>query len=296
MTRRAYGNERAARTKHSVQIVRCSLALAVATAVSAAGQVPEPPLDIRFDQKLNAQVPMDLMFRDSSGAVVELGSYFNDKPVLLSLVYYECPMLCTLTLNGMVAVMKEIPYALNTDYEAVTVSFDHEETHVLAAGKKKAYVESYDRSGAENAWHFLVGEKDQVDRLCEAVGFGFRYDPETDEYAHRSGIILLTPDGVVSKYLPGIEYPERDLRLGLVEASAGRIGTIVDRLSLLCYHYDPVAGSYSFVVMNIVRLGCFLTIGALAAFLGCMLFREHRQRRRGESGVDPHELKENPAN
>lgn len=295
MKRRAYENEPAVRTTRFARMVRCSLALAAAAAVSASGQVPEPPLDIRFDQKLNAQVPMDLKFRDSSGAVVELGSYFTDKPVLLSLVYYECPMLCTLTLNGMVAAMKEIPYALNTDYDAVTVSFDHEETHVLAAGKKKAYVDSYGRPGAESAWHFLVGEKDQIDRLCEAVGFGFRYNPETDEYAHRSGIILLTHDGVVSKYLPGITYPERDLRLGLVEASAGRIGTVVDRLSLLCYHYDPVAGSYSFAVMNIVRLGCFLTIGALAAFLGTMFVREHRQRRRGDAAADTRGLKEKPA-
>ena len=238
----------------------------------------EPAMEaIPFEQRLDAQVPLDLAFRDAEGRKVTLSQYFGEKPVVLSLVYYECPMLCTLVLNGLVAGLKDVPFTVGRDFEAVTVSFDHEETHVLAAAKKKAYLADYGRPGAADGWHFLVGEKASVDALCDAVGFGFQYDPQTDEYAHRSGIYLLTPEGRVSRVFPGIEYPPLDLRLGLVEASNHRIGTVVDRLALLCYHYDPKEGAYSFFVMNIIRTGCFLTVGALAAALFVFIRRERRK-------------------
>lgn len=233
--------------------------------------------EIPFEQRLDAQVPLDLAFRDAEGRNVTLSEYFGDKPVVLSLVYYECPMLCTLVLNGLVTGLKDIPFSIGRDFEAVTVSFDHEETHVLAAAKRDAYLEIYDRPGAADGWHFLVGEKASVDALCGAVGFGYQYDPKTDEYAHRSGIYLLTPEGRVSRVFPGIEYAPRDLRLGLVEASDNRIGTVVDRLALLCYHYDPKEGAYSFFVMNIIRTGCILTVGALAAALIVFIRRERRK-------------------
>lgn len=253
-------------------------ALLLAVLPMSGAQAQDPAMQaIPFEQRLDAQVPLDLTFRDAEGRTVRLGEYFGEKPVVLSLVYYECPMLCTLVLNGLVAGLQEVPFSIGREFEAVTVSFDHEETHVLAAAKKQAYLGEYDRPGAEDGWHFLVGEKASVDALCDAVGFGYQYDPATDEYAHRSGIYLLTPEGRVSRVFPGIEYPARDLRLGLVEASDGRIGRVVDKLALLCYHYDPKEGAYSFFVMNIVRAGCFLTIGALAAAVGLFLLRERRR-------------------
>ena len=237
----------------------------------------DPPVEeVSFEQRLNAQVSPDLSFRDSTGRNITLNDYFKDKPVLLSLVYYECPMLCKLSLNGMVTAMKDIPYLVGKDYQVVTVSIDPQETHVMAAEKKAAYVEQYSRPGAEQGWHFLVGHQDQIQNLCDTVGFGFKYDPETDEYAHRAGILLLTPNGVVSRYLPGIEYPRRDLRLGLVEASENKIGTIVDRIALLCYHYDPTAGAYGILIMNIVRMGCFVTVLALAVMMVVLLKMEKK--------------------
>jgi protein SCO1/2 len=254
------------------------LVLGLAVPAVTSGQTQEAVLEaIPFEQRLDAQVPLDLVFRDAEGQKVTLSDYFGEKPVVLSLVYYECPMLCTLVLNGMVTGFKDIPYTVGRDFEVVTVSFDHEETHVLAAAKKTAYVADYGRPGAAEGWHFLVGDKTSVDALCDAVGFGYQYDPNTDEYGHRSGIYLLTPKGRVSRVFPGIEYAPRDLRLGLVEASDNRIGTVVDKLALLCYHYDPKEGAYSFFVMNIVRIGCFLTVGALAAALFVFIRRERRK-------------------
>lgn len=238
---------------------------------------------IPFEQRLDAQVPLELVFRDAEGNKVMLSDYFGDKPIVLSLVYYECPMLCTLVLNGLVAGLEDVPFCIGRDFDVVTVSFDHEETHVLAAEKKKAYLKMYDRPGAAEGWHFLVGEKPSVDALCGAVGFGYQYDPNTDEYGHRSGIYLLTPQGRVSRVFPGIEYASRDLRLGLVEASDNKIGTVVDKLALLCYHYDPSEGAYSFFVMNIIRIGCFLTVGALAVVLARFFLRERRKL--AESGA-----------
>lgn len=234
------------------------------------------PEEITFEQRLNAEVSGELAFRDSEGNRVKLADYYGDKPILLSLVYYECPMLCTLSLNGMVMAMRDIPYIAGTDYTVLTVSFDHEETHVMAAAKKAAYLETYARPGAHAGWHFLVGEEGPVQELCSAVGFGFKYDPTSDEYAHRAGIVVLTPEGVVSRYLPGIEYDPRDLRLSLVEASENRIGTIADKIALLCYHYDPSAGAYSFFIMNIIRIGCLITVVVLAVLM-VALFRNDKK-------------------
>ena len=256
------------------RLVAGGLALLGAGRVTA--QIDAVQEQVTFEQRLNAEVPGDLAFRDSEGRQVTLADYYGDKPILLSLVYYECPMLCTLSLNGMVMAMRDIPYIAGTDYTVLTVSFDHEETHVMAATKKAAYLETYARPGSGSGWHFLVGEEGPVTALCDAVGFGFQYDPASDEYAHRAGIVILTPEGVVSRYLPGIEYDPRDLRLSLVEASQNRIGTIADKIALLCYHYDPSAGVYSFFIMNIIRIGCLLTVVVLAVLMYA-LFRNEKK-------------------
>ncbi len=238
-------------------------------------QAPKPD-EVRFDQRLDSLVPLDLRFRDETGRRIQLQDLVDDKPVLLALVYYECPMLCTLVLNGMVDAMGEIPFTPGKEYTAITVSFNHEETHVLAAAKKASYLAELGRDGAEKGWHFLVGDEEPIAKLCHAVGFGFEYVPETGEFAHKSGIIILTPEGRVSRYFPGIEYDPTGLRLGLVEASENRIGSIVDRLFLLCYHYDPLTGQYGLLINRVVNTACaitlFLVLGSLAYF-----FRQERR-------------------
>ena len=262
----------------SLPLSLLSLSLLLPISPSLASNAVTPPTDeVRFDQRLDNQVPLDVEFRDETGAVVRLEDLIGERPVLLSLVYYECPMLCTLVLNGKVEAMGRIPYKVGQEYDAITLSFDPSETHVLAARKKDAYTGVLDQEKAADGWHFLVGEKEQIDQICDAVGFSYKYVEETGEYAHRSGIVLLTPGGKVSRYFPGIEYEPRDLRLGLVEASAGKIGTLSDRLSLLCFHYDPAVGTYGFVIMNVLRLACFATVGVLAVALAVFLRREHRR-------------------
>jgi protein SCO1/2 len=238
--------------------------------------------EVRFEQRLNAQVPTDLAFRDTSGQKVPLSEYFNGKPVIFTLVYYECPMLCHLVLNGLLEGMKEIPYTAGEDFQVVTISFNPKETHVLAEAKKKNYLEAYDRPGAEEGWHFLVGEEDDIQTLCDAMGFGFKWDPRAEEYAHGSGIFITTGDGVISRVLPGIVYEPRDLRLSLVEASRKQIGTIVDKLSLLCFQFNHVTGQYSFFIMNIIRIACGVTIVAMAWLIVSGLKRE-----RARTGVKP---------
>ena len=233
--------------------------------------------EVQFEQRLQAQLPLDLAFRNSMGHAVVLRDLVGrGRPVVLSLVYFECPMMCTLVLNGMVKGLKDIPYTAGREFDMITLSFDHEETHVLAADKKKAYVDAYSRAGADEGWHFLVGEEEPIRQVCETVGFGFKYNPETDQYAHRSGIIILTPEGVVSRMIPGTEYDAKTLRLSLADASNGKIGNLIDRIALLCYQYDPAIGKYSLAIMNVIRLGCFLTIAAL----GGMLFAHFRAERR----------------
>lgn len=238
-----------------------------------------PNADIKFEQKLNAQIPLNLRFRDSTGAVVDFGSYFDGKPVVLALVYYECPMLCTLILNGMVDSLGRISYEPGEDFQVVAVSIDHEETHVLAANKKEKYLEAYGRPETVDGWHFLVGEQDQIKQLADAVGYGFKYDAGTDEFAHGSGIVVATQNGVVSRMLPGIVYEPRDLRLSLVEASRRQIGTIIDKLSLICFRYDHVSGEYSFFIMNLLRIASAVTLVALGSLMFVLLRREKRAMR-----------------
>jgi protein SCO1/2 len=253
----------------------------------AYAQDQRPPLlrDVGIDQRLDNQVPLDLLFRNESGETVELRRYLNDKPVILSLAYYECPMLCTLVLNGLVSALRALSFDVGKHFEVVTVSFDPTETPELARAKKETYLRGYKRPGAERGWHFLTGDADAIARLADAVGFRYRYDAERDEYAHAAGVIVLTPTGRVARYFYGVEFAPRDLRFGLIEAAQSRIGTPVDQLLLFCYRYDATTGRYSAAVMNLVRLGGLVTVLALGGFMLVMLRRERHSFTPGRGGV-----------
>ena len=263
-------------------------ALGVLTIVAAAhAQVPPPPpsaspgiLDrVGIDQNgLGTAIPLDLGFRSETGEPGELGRFFGRKPVVLALVYYRCPMLCTMVLNGMLAAFKSLRLEAGSDFEVVVVSFDHRETPELAAAKKESCLREYGRPGTAAGWHFLTGGEESIRRLCEACGFRYFYDARTDQYAHGSGIMVLTPAGVLSRYFYGIEYSARDLRLALVEASEGRIGSLADQVLLLCYRYDPATGRYGLVIMGSLRVASVLVLAALAGFILFSLRRERRAR------------------
>lgn len=241
---------------------------------------PTPILrQVGIDQKLDAQIPLDLVFRDEQGRAVSLREYFGEKPVLLALVYYECPMLCTLILNGLLRSLRALSLTVGKDFTVLTVSFDPREGPELAAAKKRAYVRSYGRPEAEWGWHFLTGEEAAIRRLTEAVGFRYAFDPETGQFAHASGIMVLTPQGRIARYFYGIEYAPRDLRFGLIEAAQGRIGSPVDQILLYCYHYDPKTGKYSLLVMNVLRLAGVATVLALGGFMFVMFRRDRRKKR-----------------
>ncbi len=233
-------------------------------AAPAIGQVsnglPKVLKSVGIDQRLNEQIPLDAVFKDEQGHDVRLGQFFHGKPVVLSLVYYACPMLCNQVLNGMMGSFRQVSFNIGEQFEVITVSFDPRETPDLAAAKKSTYIKAYNRPGAEASWHFLTGDEANIKRLTEAVGFRYLWDEQTKQFAHASGIMVLTPEGKLARYFYGIEYPPRDLRLGLVEASQNKIGTPVDALMLYCYHYDPATGKYGAVVMNIVRLAGGLTL------------------------------------
>jgi protein SCO1/2 len=222
---------------------------------------------VAFEQRLNEQLPLDLPFRDENGKAVKLGDYFGRKPVVLSFVYYECPMLCTQVLNGLESALGVLDESVGDEFEVVTVSFDARETPALASGKKKAYLERYQRDGAEQGWHFLTGEQASIDALTKAAGFSYAWDEQTQQFAHASGIVVATPAGKLARYFFGIDYSPRDLQFALIESSSGKIGSLAERLLLYCYHYDPATGNYGFVAMRAVRLGGIVTLVALFGFM-----------------------------
>jgi protein SCO1/2 len=255
-----------------------NLAILTLTFIAAAAAQPYGrPAGLRsvgIDQRLNTQVPLDLAFKDESGRSVHLRDYFQGKPVVLSLVYYQCPMLCNMVMNGELRSMKQVPMDLGTDFEAVTVSFDPRETPQMAAAKKAGYIEKYNRPSGAAGWHFLTGADPEIRALADAVGFHYNWDDSTKQWAHASGIMILTPEGRLARYFYGIEYPKSDLRLGLVEASSGHIGSPVDQILLFCYHYDPSTGKYTMAVMNALKVGASITALALGFFMFVMLRRD----------------------
>ena len=231
---------------------------------------------IGIDQRLNEQLPLDLSFYDESGHPVQLKEYFGEKPVILTLAYYECPMLCTQVINGLVRALKPLTLNPGDDFTLITVSIDPGETAIMAQEKKAQYLHYYNRS-AEEDWHFLTGDQSQIEKLAEAVGFRYQYDAELDQYMHASGIIILTPTGKLARYFYGIDYTPKDIRLGLVEAADHKIGSPVDQLLLLCYQYDPMTGKYGFVIMTTLRLAGVATVAVLGSFIVVMLRRERRK-------------------
>ncbi|UCD62874.1 MAG: SCO family protein [Candidatus Zixiibacteriota bacterium] len=235
---------------------------------------------IGVDEKLGGLVPFDLVFTDDGGQQVNLGDYFAEgRPVILVLAYYECPMLCNLILNGLTSGVKELDWKAGAEYRVVVVSINPRETYELAAAKKKNYIESLGTPSAEKGWSFLVGEESQSRALADAVGFKYYWVQERQEYAHPAVIYLLSGEGRVTRYLYGIEFARSDLRLGLLEASEGKIGNTIDRLILYCYHYDPDARSYVIFAGNVMRLGGAVTVVLLGIVLGVLWYRERRRRR-----------------
>lgn len=262
------------------------LALAAIGALPArAQQVNGPAIlnKVSIAQNLNAQIPPDLMFRDEAGNFVRIGDFFGKKPIVLSLVYFDCPALCTEVLNGELRAIKAISLDLGKDFEAVTVSFEPKDTPVLAKAKRDVYIGQYGRPGATNHWHFLTGTQQSIDALTNVVGFRYAYDFSIRQYAHAASILVLTPDGRIDRYFYGVVYPPRDVRLGLVEASEGKIGTLTDHALLFCYQYDPMTGRYGVVVMNVMRAAGGLTVLLLATFMIILFLRERKR----PSGISP---------
>jgi protein SCO1 len=274
-------------TKHFLVTTVCALALAAATAAHAQnpGGLVEPgdPTSARpgilskiaIDQRIGSQVPSDIAFVDDMGRPVKIGDYFGKRPVVLALVYYECPMLCTQVLNGLVSTLGVLNFEAGREFDVVAVSFNPKEGPGLASQKKASYIERYGRPQTAGGWHFLTGTQESITRLTDAVGFKYEYDPKIGQFAHGAAIELLTPKGTIAKYYYGIEYSPRDLRLGIIEASNEHIGTVIDDLLLFCYHYDPSSGKYGASVLGIVRAGGIATVLAFAIFLTVSLRRDH---------------------
>jgi protein SCO1 len=245
------------------------------------GDRPTPLTRVTIEQRLNTQLPLDAPFRDESGRTVPLGSYFGKRPVVLALVYYECPMLCTQILNGMVRAAKILKFTPGQDYDVVAISFDARETSQQAAAKKAVYMKDFGRPETANGWHFLTGDLDSIKRVTDAVGFRYVWDVHSAQFAHASAIYVLTPEGRLSKYFYGIEYSPKDLRLGLVEASQNKIGNPVDQILLFCYHFDPHAAKYTPYALGLLRVVGAATFLAMGGFVFIMLRRERRQKGNG---------------
>lgn len=239
------------------------------------GKPPQvlPPLlqKVGFEPPLNGRLPLDLPFRDETGRNIQLHDYFNQKPVVLVLVYYGCPMLCDQTQQGVVGTLRMLSFNPGRDYQVVFVSFDSRETPEMAAQKKELAMKHFRRPETASGWHFLTGSQQSIDALTSSAKFRYTFDTKNNLFVHATGIMLLTPDGRISRYFYGVEYPSRDVRLGLVDASAGKIGTPVDRALLFCYQYDPSTARYSASILKIIRLGGVLTI--LGLVVGILIFR-----------------------
>ncbi len=281
--------ERSSTSAASNRLCFRNFALVVVLVAIASGQamsqamtrgIMSPPSNVRpphlqnvgIEQKLDAQVPPDLTFVDDGGHTVKLGDYFGKKPVILNLVYYNCTMLCGEAMAGLTGALKMVKFDIGNQFDVVTVSFNPQETPEIAAAKKKDYIERYGRPGAGAGWHFLTGSAESINALTKAVGFQYQYDPKINQYAHATAIMVLTPQGHISRYFYGVDFPPKDLRMGLVEAADNKIGNLTDQVLLYCYHYDPATGKYGAVVNNILRLGAAITVVFLGGFL-FILFR-----------------------
>jgi protein SCO1 len=272
--------------KHSV--IRLVAILALGTTlltVAAFGQrmtqgIMSPPANMRppglknvgIEQHLNDQIPPDLTFRDETGRAVQLRDYFGKKPLILNLVYYQCPMLCGEVLSGLESALRVLKFDVGKEFDVLTVSFDPRETPEMATAKKAEFLKRYGRAGAADGWHFLTGPQASIDALTKAAGFDYEYDAKTGQFAHATAIMVLTPEGRIAQYYYGVEFAPKDLRLGLVQASQGKIGSIVDEVLLYCYHYNPDTGKYGAIISRILKIAAGATIFVLGTFL-IVMFR-----------------------
>jgi protein SCO1 len=244
---------------------------------AVASSVPAPLREIGFDQHLDQVLPLDTPFTDERGQTVRLGQYFGSKPVVLAFVYYSCPMLCTQVLNAMTSTLGVLSLDAGSDFEVVLVGFDPRETPAQAAAKKTEQLQRYQHPGADAGWHFLTGTDASIKKVTSAAGFRYVWDEQTKQFAHPTGIIIVTPDGRPARYLFGIEYGPRDVRFALLEASAGRIGSVADSLLLYCYHYDPMTGRYGLYIMRTLRIAGIATVLLIVTFIIVMVRREKTQ-------------------
>ena len=242
-----------------------------------ASAMPKALQEIGFDQRIDEHLPLDALFKDEFGKTVRLGDYFGQKPVVLSFAYFECPMLCTMSLNGLTSALKVLSLEPGRDFEVLTISFDPKDTPQSATEKKAHYVERYANPGADKGWHFLTGDQAAIEQVTGAAGFRYTWDEDTKQFAHPTGVIVVTPDGRLARYLFGIEYGPRDLRYALVEASDGRVGNVADQLLLYCFHYDPETGRYGLVIMRAIRIAGAATVLALGGFIFVMARRERKR-------------------
>ena len=268
--------------KSTSRILAACLALGCARSVVTAQEIKGPEVallkKVAFEQNLNVQLPLNTPLRDESGRDVTLGDYFGKKPVVLLFGYYECPMLCSLELNGLVRNLRALSMSVGNEFDLVMVSIDPTETPKLAAAKRAGYLRKYDRPGAENGWHFLLGDGPPVKQLAAVAGFKYEYDAKSRQYAHPAGLMVVTPQGRISRYIYGVDFPASNLRWSLIEASAGRIGSPVDKILLMCFHYDPSTGRYNFAIMRAVNVLGLIVLGTLVTFMLVNFRRERRQR------------------
>jgi protein SCO1/2 len=264
--------------KQCMKTFAFAILICILAGISANAQTPSMGIldNVGIDQALNAQLPLDVPLRDETGKDIVLRDYFGEKPVILAFVYYQCPNLCTLTLNGLVRDLRAIPFDAGNQFNIVTISFDPQETPELAAKKKQTYIAEYRRPGAAAGWHFLTGNPAAIEKLTNAAGFHYKYDPAAQQWAHAAAIMVVTPQGRMARYFYGIEYSARDLRLGLVEAAGNHIGSPVDRVLLYCYHYDPKTARYGLALITLLRIAGIATVLALALFIGRMIRRDRK--------------------
>ncbi len=247
------------------------------TGMQGDAPVPPPPTtEVGFDQKLGEQVPLDLVFRDETGRDVKLSRYFGGRPVILHLMYFECPMLCGMAIDGLLRSLRALSWDVGSQFDVLTVSFDPREGPDLAREKRENVLRSYGRPGAAGAWHFLTGSEASIKALTASVGFRYVWDEKQKQFAHATGVVVLTPTGKISRYFFGIEYPAKDLRLGLMDSTTEKIGGLTDQLLLMCYHYDPHVGRYTPAIRKLMKAAAAVTLASLVTFVGLMLWRERR--------------------
>jgi len=250
-----------------------------ASCLSAQYARPAITKGVNLQQKLNAPVPLDLVFHDEAGQSVPLRSYFGEKPVVLSLVYFKCPSLCPMSLHETVGSLRRVALEPGRDYNVLVVSFDPADTPAEATEKKAFYAKQYSKPGFESGWHFLTGTPDSISRLASAVGFGYRWDPATRQFIHAGGIMVATPEGKMSRYFYGIDYAPADLRMALVEASQHKIGSPVDYVLLFCFHYDALQGKYTLVIVNVLKIAAGLTVFLLAGLIYLLMRNDTKQKK-----------------